>query len=1068
MPSAGVPVPGRKASGRRPSGASRAGSVGEDWSEIPKLRGTSRMLDRIRPVSSSLEHSFVPEEVFRSLTCASSSLYSPEYLRSPQTTKIPMGFRGCLQTPGRLWHYPNRRSKFRHLTDHPVSLTGAGRDVSYLCDIATGQEAKKAMTGRSSFTESCWDRRGSCGTVPRTPQADSLVPKEFHIVKNRGVLPLKYFDDKYTMLLEDREKKLRLFPSIKPSGRLEVIQLMEVMDSMLEKAGVDKLIRVTGPSQLHNLLELMKAEQNIYNIVFHELIRQVSVDCVERGQLLSKLRQRYVGLLERIPEQMKTLYKKMMAQQLVDRHITEELLYFKESVGQLASELYEVREHDHKVTKEAENAQEELATAMQEAKANANLLEEYRELYELQRRRLEEQVRLLARERDVWSSAACDLALKIVDRNQLTLVRRLHVSGKTLTNILKHFIVLLASKDTGDLADLQEETEQFRERLVRVGAEIERSEESSQGKLQTVCSSLNKRFQYFHSSDSSSPMSEKLLDEILQDIKNMINMLKKDLEQYGGEVHLRKAESLRSTASLQEHWMELGQTLLNRHRDFAGALPLQHAALEEINQRACELYQQYNIRISGNNGTARFLTVLVRSMEDWLFKVQKLKQSSGMHEAELWTFYHQIPVWLAQVDAVMSCIGSSQLHEAESDKKLHFPVVPREFFQMIQRWVLSMNNEVEKNITHLNEKVTELHRNLTLWLVNLLRHMTADRLSWEYPQRQEPDAEMDKELRLLGTHKLQHEAEELVAEMGRLSGSIVSCCREIVNAIVRKKRSETDLEADFELEELNKIKTECCNWIQACSLLLSEMKGTPVSVLDLEELRNLFGLEELQLNLKVKDTIISSTQEKLEAEDANTSRKPITEEEALEIKEEIAVMQQQPGAGMDYLTEENEATADMIRYVGHDSNIHLKSLKSDIVSVTGREMTATKWSTPFSQKEFEALAVLEHLQVQLLETEIRAQNAEKRSESLEEKLEEALQRIKELECELEKEGKVIPEATHKEGQVVSQAKCHSFETLPVEVLVLDVPRNLGLDGSFYTELEMQPEKCPEKGSSAAH
>lgn len=29
---------------------------------------------------------------------------------------------------------------------------------------------------------------------------------------------------------------------------------MEVMDSMLEKAGVDKLIKVTGPSQVDNLL----------------------------------------------------------------------------------------------------------------------------------------------------------------------------------------------------------------------------------------------------------------------------------------------------------------------------------------------------------------------------------------------------------------------------------------------------------------------------------------------------------------------------------------------------------------------------------------------------------------------------------------------------------------------------------------------------------------------------------------------------------------------------------------------------------------------------------------------
>ncbi|NXI57737.1 AXDN1 protein, partial [Chloroceryle aenea] len=1018
MPTTGAPVPGLKADGRNQSRASGASWASRARAEIPKLRGTSRTPDHVRPVYNSLERSFVPEEVFRSLTSASSSLYSPEYLQSLQTIKTPRGFRSCLQTPDRLWHYPSRRNKFRHLTDHPVSLTGAGRDVSYLCDTATGQEAKKAMTGRSSFSEGCQDRRRTHGTVPRPPRAslaDSLVPKEFHIVKNRGVLPLKYFDNKYTTLLEDREKKLRLFPSIKPSGRLEVIQLMQMMDSMLEKAGVDKLVRVTGPSQLHNALELMKAEQNIYNIVFHELIRQVSVDCVERGQLLSKLRQRYVSLMERIPEQMKTLYKKMVAQQLVNRHITEELLYFKESIEQLASKLCEIREHDLKVTKEAEKTQEELAAAMQEEKVNAKLLEEYRELYELQRKRLEEQVLLLVQEKHVWSSAAYDLALKIIDRNQLTLVRRLDVSGKTLTNILKHFIVLLASKDTRDLADLQEETERFKERLAHVEAEIEHSEKSSRGKLQFFCSSLNKHLQYFHSSDFSSLLNEKLLDEILQDINSLINMLKEVLEQYGGEVRLGKTESLRSVASLQEHWTKLGQTVLNRHRDFAGALPPQYAVLEDINQRARELYQQYNTRISGNNGTAKFLTSLVRSMEDWLFKVQTLSQGSGMHKAELRAFYHKIPAWLAQADAVTSCIGSRQLHEAESDKKLHFLVVPREFFQVIQQWVLSMNNEVEKDITHLNEKVTELHQNQTLWLVNLLRHRTADRSSWECPKPQESSTEMDEELRLLGVCKLQHEAEELVAEMDRLSGSVVSSVREIVNAIVRKKRSEKDLEAGFELEELSKIKTECCNWVQVCSLLLSEIKGTPVSFLDLKNLRNLFGSEELQLKVKLEDMTISSTQEELEAENANSSRKPVTEDDTLEAKEEIAVMQQQPGVGVDYVAEDNEATADMIRYVGHDFNIHLKSLKSDIVLVTGREMTATK-STPFSQKEFEALAMLEHLQAQLLETEIRAQNAEERSESLEEKLEEALQRIKELESELEKEEKVLPEAMHKEGQ----------------------------------------------------
>ncbi|KFP01622.1 Axonemal dynein light chain domain-containing protein 1, partial [Calypte anna] len=382
----------------------------------------------------------------------------------------------------------------------------------------------------------------------------------------------------------------------KPSGRLEVMQLMEVMDSMLEKAGVDKLIRVTGPSQLHDSLELMRAEQNIYNIVFHELIRQVSVDCVERGQLLSKLRQRYVSLLERIPEQMKTLYKKMMAQQLINRHITEELIHFKDSVRQLASELCEVREHDFKVTKKAEKAEEELAAAILEAEAKADLLKEYRDLYELQRRRLEEQVVLLAQERDIWTSAAYGLALKIIERNKLTLVHKLHVSGRSLINILKHFIVLLSSKDTGDLADLQDETNQFSGRLGQFGAEIEHSEESSQAKLQIVCSRLNKHLQCFQCSDSGGPTFGGTVSLLL-----LFQVLREDLEQYGGEVHLGKSESLRSIASLQEHWMELGQTVLNRHWHLDGVLSPQHIALGEIKQSAHELYQQYNRRISGNN-----------------------------------------------------------------------------------------------------------------------------------------------------------------------------------------------------------------------------------------------------------------------------------------------------------------------------------------------------------------------------------------------------------------------------------------------------------------------------------
>jgi hypothetical protein len=57
--------------------------------------------------------------------------------------------------------------------------------------------------------------------------------------------------------------------------------------------------------KLHNLLEIIKKEQDIYNIVFHEVIRQVTVECKERGEILGKLRERYANLLSRVPREIK-------------------------------------------------------------------------------------------------------------------------------------------------------------------------------------------------------------------------------------------------------------------------------------------------------------------------------------------------------------------------------------------------------------------------------------------------------------------------------------------------------------------------------------------------------------------------------------------------------------------------------------------------------------------------------------------------------------------------------------------------------------------------------------------
>ncbi|KAM9130230.1 axonemal dynein light chain domain-containing protein 1 [Pangshura tecta] len=1006
-----MPVPGppsaSKPEGRKMKGSLSLVPVSSRNAELPQLRNKSSMLDRSRPLPTSLQCDFIPKEILLALTSAASSAYSPEYLRPPKKKASAKDFKGSMRVPDGLWQHPIRRNKFKYLIDHPICLTGAGRDVSFLYDIA-GKEDGRKMSPASPLGE---PHRYDSSTTSAASVADSLVPEEFHIVKNKGVLGLEYYDDNYTTLLEDSENRLRLFPSMKPSGRLEVIQLMKVMDTMLEKAGVDdEQIGITGPSELHNVLEVLKTEQNIYNIVFHELIRQVSVDCAERGELLSKLRQRYVNLLDRIPQQMRNLYKEMMAQRVMDRHITEELYNFKESVGQLTSELCEVREHDLRVTREAERAHEELADAVRDAELNANLVEEYRELYELQRARLETQLLQLTQEREIWSSATYDLAMKVIERNQLILSRKLYVSEKAWTKVIKHFIVLLASQDTADLSDLQEMTEQFRELLNCIGVEVEHAENSSREKLRMVQNGLTKWMQYFQDNvfrkASFSNMKGKVLEEILQDFKNLEKMLSEDLEQYGGEVLLMKKETLKAAANLQKRWTELGQTVLSRHKDINGVLPPDLRAMEEINERANELCQQYSIRINGENGVTRILTGLVSSMEDWTFKMLTNKRGSGMHESDWLKLFRVIPDWLNQVAALMTVIGSGQSHEDRSNRKPHVSVVSGDVFKMIQQWILTTTSGAEKDNIQLTQEMIDLHKALTMWLVNLLTLMVPDHSSNKGLLENESEAAKDQEIKRLRGYKLEEEAMNLVPKLSRFSSYIMSCCKELVDVIVRKKQAELDSDHDYELRELEKIKTECLDWINTCNLLLSELKGSPVSLLSLEERRNLFGPQETQPQMHsiVVDSLpeeISETTSELgkdKTEDVDVDKKSEKGEEVLGEKQEPPT----PDVTSDVPTVSSEVTEDTIRYLGHDSNIHLKSLKSTAVSVSGREMTASKSTTPYSQKEFETLASLEHLQEQLLEAEIRAQNAEERSESLDEHLEEALGRIQDLEKQLEK------------------------------------------------------------------
>ncbi|XP_063154544.1 axonemal dynein light chain domain-containing protein 1 [Candoia aspera] len=984
--------------------------VSDNGKGLPELRGKPNVDVHSKPTSRSLQRDFIPEEIFVALTSAANPVQCPTFLRPSKKTKNLKDFQGCIRTADGVWQHPIRRNKFRYLIQHPVCLTGAGRDVSFLYDI---NSQKGSRTPPSSAVPPKTPRslkQDTSAAKPTTSIADTLIPEEFHIVKNRGVLGLEYYDDKYTTLLEDEENRLRVFPSMKPSGRLEVLQLMKVMDTMLEKAGTnDEDVGVTGLSQMHSILELLKVEQNIYNIVFHEIIRQVSVDCAERGELLSKLRQRYVELLERIPRQMRNLYKEMMAQRVMDKHITDELFNFKEAIGQLTRELSTIREHDHRTTFEAEKAYEELGKAVKSSEMNANLLDEYRELYELQRARLEAQIHQLTLEKELWSSATYDIALKVVEKNNLILARRMYDSEKTWAKVMRHFILLLASQDTTDLSSLQRLTQEFREILRNVDVQVEQVEETTRERTRSIQNGLGGWLNYFHGhvlgkGTYSFVKGANLLEQILVDLKIWEKLLNDELAQYGGDVLLWRQEPLKIATKLQKQWVDLGVALHGRHKDLHGKMPPELKMLEEINKDCNHLSEQYRTRINGENGSAKIVISLVNSLEEWTFKLLATKQKTGLYEADWTKFFLSVSDWLAQLDELLKVTGTCVTPQ---ERKLRtfvpFLVIPEDVFKRIQSWLLTTTKGSERENAQLSRELTDLHNVLNKWMVNLLIHLVPEYTSSDTIPLTDMEISMQAERKMPTTLNLENEAMGLAAQMIQFSCYLVSCCKEMVAATTRKKLATSDPDAEYELQQLEKIKTECLDWIETCNLLLSGMKMSSTSLISQEELKHYFGLEVLQPKRKLPPhpehtlestsfTEAEKTLDEVKKMEEAVSEPSLEKKPVLETQEKPPV----PGSSSEMPAESAEIDYQM-RYIADDANVHCKTLTAEKVTVSGRELYASQWTTEYSKKEFQMLASLEILEERLIEAEKRAQQAEEKSEALHEELEEALKKLQDLE-----------------------------------------------------------------------
>ncbi|XP_058516977.1 axonemal dynein light chain domain-containing protein 1 isoform X2 [Ochotona princeps] len=782
--------------GRRLKPAVAKGETGG----LPELRGKKSMLEHPGALPAGLSNESIPEEVLLSLAYAADAGPCPEYLLPLKKTKSP---RGTLPRPvDRVWHHPVRRDKFRYLIDHPVSLTGAGRDISFLYDV----KHTEGKVQENALCPPAPDRSPPShdgAIVPRKPKTlmDTLVPEEFHIVSSTGVSGLECYDDKYTTLLTDSENRLLLFPSMKPNKRVEVVQLSDVMDAMLERATVENQ-EYSGPTKMHQLLHMLRKEQSIYNTVFHELIRQVSVDCADRGELLSKIRERYVQMLDQIARHMIDFYKDLVTQRVMDQRILQELYNFKNVIEELTRELCLVRAHDMKLTKEAEKAHKDLAQALLDAEKNAKIVEEYHELYSLQRGRMESDIRQLMAERDHWSSATHELALKVIERNKVILAQRLYLNEKAWNKYTKHFIILLSTKDTADLAMLQKLTQKWRNLMNKFKQEVEQTEECTLEKLKLVQDGIIKWHQVLVDNPGKDmlPHNKKnVLELVLLEFKQWQKMLTEEKARISGEMVVSRHDNIKIIRHLQENWADVGLGIFSRHRSLEGELPAEQQYMEEILKNIDKLFKDYETRINGDHGAAKVVPSVISALEFCSFKLENILEFPETYFEEWVVINRKINEMRSQLEALTNSVGAaSQFVDVDSGSGLQAHI-----YSLIQQWLLKISNEINNGNIELQRHMDELHISMTQWMVNLLILMVPD-FTDQYALPKLEDESVEK--RDIGIAQLEIDAIALAKRLSQYSSHLISCCKGMATAMALSKATHLDKNPAKELEDLDKMK----------------------------------------------------------------------------------------------------------------------------------------------------------------------------------------------------------------------------------------------------------------------
>ncbi|ORY40179.1 hypothetical protein BCR33DRAFT_754291 [Rhizoclosmatium globosum] len=476
----------------------------------------------------------------------------------------------------------------------------------------------------------------------------------------------------------------------------------------------------TYPTDMHAFLATIQEEQKIYDTVFAELIRQVTINMLERGEVLAEIRRRYGHMFTKIPLHVKHLHTELVAQRKLNRRLSEELVRSKEAVSDLWSELDVVRKHDIEVTKQAQDAQEKLIAVLTQSDNTDEILEEYHKLYKMQRERLEEGVRKSEQEKKMWIDAAQNLALRIGHEHGMVDLSQLQKTENSRLRSSNHMIVIISNTNDQEMTAIESKIEEWRVKILTLSQTVIEEDHRNIDTLTKIQRSMKlvlKNLTVNEPKDVIESEHPMLKQFHLFDVRSLSEHLMKWVEhitsvavRFTSDSDLAVHEEITTIRKIAESWLEAGLKLLHRNEKNTNSkdyVPLTDV-LSKIGLEIEEWLTKLELRISGEEGIASLVIGLQNQLEDRYTAFSARDFEKPLPTPERTQLKEALVHWTEQIASLTETLTNTC--EKEQQKvPLH-----------VENWVSRIIDQMNTDTDVRNEENHKLHTIMISWMVHLL------------------------------------------------------------------------------------------------------------------------------------------------------------------------------------------------------------------------------------------------------------------------------------------------------------------------------------------------------------